>query len=828
MKYWWKQIIFALLICIFIGMLPGKSVQAATTYKVTFNANGGKVSPTYKKVKKKKKIGTMPTPTKNGFTFKGWYSKKSGGTKRKTSFVIKKKQTLYAHWTANTYSVAFDANGGTLSAAPKSITFNKAYGSLPSPAKTGYSFAGWYTNVTGGTLIKSTTKVATAGNHTLYAHWTANVYKVNFLPNGGEVTVKEKSITYEQTFGSLPTPTRTGYTFTGWYTDSEAGSQITASSPVNMTNDVSLYAHWKINQYKVSFNSNGADKTFDSRTVTYNNAVGTLPMVERKGYTFDGWYTKATGGTKYESNTLVTGNVTLYAHWTAIVYTIHYDGNEKTGGSMTDVTFTLDDIPALADNKFTMKNATFAGWSTKKNGQAEYQPGNRPITVANIDSIMDSTGKWTLYAVWSGKTSTTSFYDSCFTSYLTGEEEWSKFEQAAQSVNKDKCILVPGYKYTNVGTVGKVDPYASTGYIPQGICQTDKYILITAYDINGLYGSVIYVLDLKGNYKTTILLDTQSHMGGITYLADSKEICFTEHEVGGVYLFSAKKLDDLVAQGKDQVSMSVATDAKHIAINEIPAFVTYYNGSIYAGVFMEKFDPEVPNNLIRLDYVNNEWKEQTINVALPAQTQGLSFVEYKGKTYMICSCSYGRKNASRMYIYEVDCANEEDWICTVNYDADPYLVFPNMSEGIFFSGQDDLYTCFESCANYYQYKSGKTTKHTVGKDIFPIDRVTVNSFTGLMNTLYPAETGATITLSEIDDILGVVDEAHEHDFIFEETVEPTCGSFGFDVYGCVCGEKDYRNPVDTHGKHSFKELSEDEEGRELECTKCGYYYVEGK
>ena len=112
---------------------------------------------------------------------------------------------------------------------------------------------------------------------------------------------------------------RTGYTFTGWNTKangtgtsySNGGTMTTGTTTSGGT--VTLYAQWKINSYTVTFNGNGGTST--SRKVNYNNQVGTLPSSSRTGWSFDGWYTAASGGTKITSSQKITGNITYYAHW---------------------------------------------------------------------------------------------------------------------------------------------------------------------------------------------------------------------------------------------------------------------------------------------------------------------------------------------------------------------------------------------------------------------------------------------------------------------------------------------------------------------------------
>lgn len=226
---------------------------------VTFNANGGTVSTTSKSVNYGSTYGTLPISTRNGYTFDGWYTASSGGTKitSTSNVTITANQTLYAHWTPKTYTVSFNANGGSVSTSSKSVSYDSTYGTLPTPTRTGYTFDGWYTASSGGRKITSTSNVSITANQTLYAHWTARTYTVSFNANGGSVATSSKSVDYDSTYGTLPTPTRTGYTFDGWYTSSSGGTKITSSSNVSITANQTLYAHWEKINIKGDINSDG-------------------------------------------------------------------------------------------------------------------------------------------------------------------------------------------------------------------------------------------------------------------------------------------------------------------------------------------------------------------------------------------------------------------------------------------------------------------------------------------------------------------------------------------------------------------------------------------
>ena len=125
-----------------------------------------------------------------------------------------------------------------------------------------------------------------------------------------------KTVQEGQAYGTLATPTKTGYTFDGWYTAKSGGAKVSSSTKAGTTN-VTLYAHWKVNTYTVNFDKNGgSNPSVKSIQVAYGQSYGKLATVKRKGYTFSGWYTAKSGGTKIsEKTTMGAGNVTVYAHW---------------------------------------------------------------------------------------------------------------------------------------------------------------------------------------------------------------------------------------------------------------------------------------------------------------------------------------------------------------------------------------------------------------------------------------------------------------------------------------------------------------------------------
>ena len=140
---------------------------------------------------------------------------------------------------------------------------------------------------------------------------------VRLNANGGKVSPASKVVTCGSTYGTLPTPTRTGYEFDGWYTRESSGTKVDKNTSVGTNPPTTLYAHWIAKKYTVTLDANGGTVGMKSRTATYGSKYPALPAPTRKGYSFDGWYTQKTGGTKVDENTTVTtaANHALYAHW---------------------------------------------------------------------------------------------------------------------------------------------------------------------------------------------------------------------------------------------------------------------------------------------------------------------------------------------------------------------------------------------------------------------------------------------------------------------------------------------------------------------------------
>ena len=154
---------------------------------------------------------------------------------------------------------------------------------------------------------------------------SSSVINIDFNANGGTPSTASKSVTYNSTYGTLPTPTRTGYAFKGWYTAVSGGTKITSDTKVTTTSNQTLYAQWEQITYTISYNLNGADGAIDSCTYNWGESgkiTETIP--QRDGYKFIGWAaSENAAAAEYLPGDSYTENkdITLYAVWKLIPYT---------------------------------------------------------------------------------------------------------------------------------------------------------------------------------------------------------------------------------------------------------------------------------------------------------------------------------------------------------------------------------------------------------------------------------------------------------------------------------------------------------------------------
>ncbi|MCH3977673.1 MAG: InlB B-repeat-containing protein [Candidatus Methanomethylophilus sp.] len=407
----------------------------ANTYTVSFDGNGSTSGATAS-VNVTYDAGpvalTLNDFVRTGYSFAGWNTQADGeGTAYSDGQAVSNLTsalTLYAQWTANTYTVTFVGNGSTSGTTdPMEVTYGEAAKALTlnSFSKTGYTFASWNTQADGegavfvdGALVSDLTD-----SIILYAQWSANTYIIFFDGNGSTSgTTDSVPVTYDAGDVALTSNgfTRTGYTFSGWNTqaDGEGTAYSDGESVSDITSSFTLYAQWTIITFTISYDGNGSDRSSTaSQTVDYGGSLTVSSNgFTKTGYSFAGWNTQADGeGTAYAAGTEIsdiTSSFTLYAQWTANTYVVTFDGNGNTSGTTDPVSVTYDagDV-ILTANGFTRTGYTFSGWNTQADGEGDsYADG---ATVSNLLSAL------TLYAQWSANTYTISFDGNGSTSGTT-------------------------------------------------------------------------------------------------------------------------------------------------------------------------------------------------------------------------------------------------------------------------------------------------------------------------------------------------------------------------------------------------------------------------
>ena len=223
-----------------------------------------------------------------------------------TLLSVTKDTTCFVSFEKDMKKITFDNNAGA-GCDSVSIQKGQTYGNLCTPSRNNYTFVGWYTNKAYETKIESTDIVN--DDITLYAKWEPVTYTLTYNTDGG-TSCPKKSIKYGETYGTLCSTSKNGHTFLGWY--DENNNQVTSSTI--MTKDTTLTAKWSLNKYTLTYNNNGGSGC-TSKTISHNQAFGTLCTPSHLTLLFDGWYTSPTGGTKITENSTATSDLTIYAHY---------------------------------------------------------------------------------------------------------------------------------------------------------------------------------------------------------------------------------------------------------------------------------------------------------------------------------------------------------------------------------------------------------------------------------------------------------------------------------------------------------------------------------
>lgn len=379
------------------GSIGNRTLYAKWTpndYTVTFNTNGGDdVADIVYNIETASFF--LPTPVKTGYLFIGWYNDASflGSVVDAVWQGTHTDMELHAKWTTVNYEITFESNNGTY-ISPITYHIESESVTLPNPVRNGYEFIGWYDNdeFNGNRIV--VVSAGSIGNRKYYAMWSDAIdYSITFVPNGGSEVAQMYYNVETDTF-ELPTPTKTGYVFAGWYKNNTfTGSAV--STVYNGTHEnMKLYAKWALQNYTVHHDTNGGDYIIDGN---YNIESGyQLPTPIRTGYQFLAWYDNRsfTGEPVTEIKVGEIGDKTFHAAWEKNNYTVVYYPNDGVG-TTPDSKHTYDVGQKLTKNGFTREHYIFAGWSLVQNGPVVYRDEEWVINLTP-----NPNGEINLYAKW--------------------------------------------------------------------------------------------------------------------------------------------------------------------------------------------------------------------------------------------------------------------------------------------------------------------------------------------------------------------------------------------------------------------------------------------
>ena len=478
--------------------------------------------------------------TRTGYTFLGWSTDKNATTAPAT-VTVGFNDTVYAVWQANKYQVVFDnlvdypawnkaAGNGTVSDITDNgftITSNDGAGESTSespyfPVTPGKKYK-VHMDITGTAWDVYIFFCDADGNWVDFKDGASNRYstggstgvdpenaiftapdkaevvkaKIRVDANGSNNTVRFENIrvfevdnenadisyeapimvTYDQPFGTLPTPTRTGYEFQGWV--DESGTPYASSTKVAITETLRLYSTWEIGTYTITFDTDGGT-AIAPISGHYGDAVTKPADPTKDGYLFTGW-------DKTVPDTIPPENTTITATWSENSYAVFFDGNGQTGGTApTQINPRYTQEIEIPECSYEKTGYTFSYWTTNKDGTGtKYYAGDK---VSKLTTVRD--GGVTLYAQWTVNSyNITYVYDNG-----TGETKVIPFDINA-TVNALAAPEKTGYTFAGWKVTSAEGNWELGVVVDEGVTAT------------GMYGNVTLTAQWTVN-EYTITFDT--------------------------------------------------------------------------------------------------------------------------------------------------------------------------------------------------------------------------------------------------------------------------------------------------------------------------------
>ncbi len=461
------------------------------TCTVSFDTDGGKeISPV--KVEKGNAI-SLPKAEKEGYVFLGWYSAKEGGTRIDAELTVTEDTTLYARWEKESgkpeerpeATITFDADGGEMEGGDITAKVGDTV-TLPLCTKDGYEFIGWYDgNVCAGQAGEKYTVTGDVVLKARYGKKAEVTYLITFDPNGGRKAEHIRAAKGEKI--TLPGTEKSGYIFLGWYTEKKGGILLgLAGDELEVTKDMTVYALWEKEKAeeagdkdqetcKAVFHTEGG--TLKNKTVTIAKGAGLyLPLPEREGYDFAGWYldqslTQFAGA--YRDSYRITKDTDFYAKWektkednedqgsnteTAGTYTVKYDAN---GGTVKESSAEVAKGAGVKLPAAEREGFTFKGWYTDKQ-----------VFVGMAGDTYKPEGDICLYAKWESAASRNSDDSTADTGNSSDTKAGTSTDASATGKSADTAAGVSG-------TAAEREPVIQTG-------RTSPIYLLAALGMSGV------------------------------------------------------------------------------------------------------------------------------------------------------------------------------------------------------------------------------------------------------------------------------------------------------------------------------------------------------
>ena len=327
---------------------------------------------------------TLPNLEKEGHTFNGWYDNAdfngepiSGIAEGSTGSLL-----LYAKFTINSYTITFKNDDDSVI-----TTVTQDFGTqLEAPEvanKNGYEFEGWFLDLSSSEIYIFGNMPA--ANLTIYAKWSIINYTIEYASDGGSMPETYPTTYTVESNITLPVPQKTGYNFCGWYENENFTGEAIFEIALGTTGNKEYYAKYELGLYTITFDSNGGSE-IENITQYYNVLITEPAVPTRRGYDFVGWFVDKNYSSEYEFDKMPAENITVYAKWSAIIYSITYH-NVDDAENINPTSYTVEDVIQLAT---PVKNGyTFNFW---------YLDGNTNNIIVGISA--GTTGNLNIYASW--------------------------------------------------------------------------------------------------------------------------------------------------------------------------------------------------------------------------------------------------------------------------------------------------------------------------------------------------------------------------------------------------------------------------------------------